>query len=319
MVVHTTATAPGSDVLLGSSGELSPDDLDVVAKAFTDAAYAVAEAWTGLVGGEVEVSVTEATPGPASLPPDADVEPGASFLDAVVGPSSFTAVGAFGGDLGSCLLVVPAALGLVLVDLLLGGTGRPTGERLLSEIDVDLLGTITAPTFDAIRRTNDPDHADAAVPVLEDLDEEQSAAALASGATVTFEATVGDHRRPFHLVLGAHAARSLTGAAPTAPVATSVDRSREILQHVVADVVVEAVVAFPPVLVASHRILALDVGDVIGLGSSTDQPLPLRIGQRQFATVLPARAGGDVACQVVATAFDAAGPHEFHPDLGGSL
>ena len=62
-------------------------------------------------------------------------------------------------------------------------------------------------------------------------------------------------------------------------------------------------------------LLGLDVGDVVSLGTETDQSLPLRVDGRHLADVRPARVGNDVACQVVATAVD--GP--LSNNSGGSL
>ncbi len=85
-------------------------------------------------------------------------------------------------------------------------------------------------------------------------------------------------------------------------IAAAPAESRAILASVLADVVVEAIVTFPSVQVPSHRILALDVGDVIGLGADPDAVLPLRVDGLHLADVRPARAGSDVACQIVSTA-----------------
>ncbi|MEI2654846.1 MAG: FliM/FliN family flagellar motor C-terminal domain-containing protein [Microthrixaceae bacterium] len=78
---------------------------------------------------------------------------------------------------------------------------------------------------------------------------------------------------------------------------------------------------FPSVQVPSHRILALDVGDVIGLGADPDAVLPLRVDGLHLADVRPARAGSDVACQIVSTAVTTSrnsGKHSVSSPTGPS-
>lgn len=277
------------------------DELEAITRALAEVVVPLSTNWSELLGHEVEVTIGDVRPGPLPRPADAEPDPTASILDGLADPHAYIAIGAFGADLGTAALIIPTALGLVVVDLLLGGSGRPAGERALSAIDLDLLRTVTAPTFSALRRLGAADRFDEPVPVLTDLEEADLSARLAAGVAIDVMVTIGEHTQPLIVVLGPAAARLLAGSAVTTTAAAPAE-SRAILASVLADVVVEAIVTFPSVQVPSHRILALDVGDVIGLGADPDAVLPLRVDGLHLADVRPARAGSDVACQIVSTA-----------------
>lgn len=296
------------------------DELEAITRALAEVVVPLSTNWSELLGHEVEVTIGDVRPGPLPRPADAEPDPTASILDGLADPHAYIAIGAFGADLGTAALIIPTALGLVVVDLLLGGSGRPTGERALSAIDLDLLRTVTAPTFSALRRLGAADRFDEPVPVLTDLDEADLSARLAAGVAIDVMVTIGEHTQPLIVVLGPAAARLLAGSAVTTTAAAPAE-SRAILASVLADVVVEAIVTFPSVQVPSHRILALDVGDVIGLGADPDAVLPLRVDGLHLADVRPARAGSDVACQIVSTAVTTSrnsGKHSVSSPTGPS-
>lgn len=288
------------------------DELEAITRALAEVVVPLSTNWSELLGHEVEVTIGDVRPGPLPRPADAEPDPTASILDGLADPHAYIAIGAFGADLGTAALIIPTALGLVVVDLLLGGSGRPAGERALSAIDLDLLRTVTAPTFSALRRLGAADRFDEPVPVLTDLEEADLSARLAAGVAIDVMVTIGEHTQPLIVVLGPAAARLLAGSAVTTTAAAPAE-SRAILASVLADVVVEAIVTFPSVQVPSHRILALDVGDVIGLGADPDAVLPLRVDGLHLADVRPARAGSDVACQIVSTAVTTSRNSGNHP------
>ncbi len=296
------------------------DELEAITRALAEVVVPLSTNWSELLGHEVEVTIGDVRPGPLPRPADAEPDPTASILDGLADPHAYIAIGAFGADLGTAALIIPTALGLVVVDLLLGGSGRPAGERALSAIDLDLLRTVTAPTFSALRRLGAADRFDEPVPVLTDLEEADLSARLAAGVAIDVMVTIGEHTQPLIVVLGPAAARLLAGSAVTTTAAAPAE-SRAILASVLADVVVEAIVTFPSVQVPSHRILALDVGDVIGLGADPDAVLPLRVDGLHLADVRPARAGSDVACQIVSTAVTTSrnsGKHSVSSPTGPS-
>ena len=309
-----------SHVFGDGAAHFGADELEAITRALAEVVVPLSTNWSELLGHEVEVTVGDVRPGPLPRPADASPDPTASILDVVVDPHAYIAIGAFGADLGTAALIIPSPLGLVVVDLLLGGSGRPAGERALSAIDLDLLRTVTAPTFSALRRLGAADRFDEPVPVLTDLDEADLSARLAAGVAIDVMVTIGEHTQPLIVVLGPAAARLLAGSAVTTTAAAPAE-SRAILASVLADVVVEAIVTFPSVQVPSHRILALDVGDVIGLGADPDAVLPLRVDGLHLADVRPARAGSDVACQIVSTAITTSrnsGKHSVSSPTGPS-
>ena len=296
------------------------DELEAITRALAEVVVPLSTNWSELLGHEVEVTIGDVRPGPLPRPADAEPDPTASILDGLADPHAYIAIGAFGADLGTAALIIPSPLGLVVVDLLLGGSGRPAGERALSAIDLDLLRTVTAPTFSALRRLGAADRFDEPVPVLTDLEEADLSGRLAAGVAIDVMVTIGEHTQPLIVVLGPAAARLLAGSAVTTTAAAPAE-SRAILASVLADVVVEAIVTFPSVQVPSHRILALDVGDVIGLGADPDAVLPLRVDGLHLADVRPARAGSDVACQIVSTAVTTSrnsGKHSVSSPTGPS-
>lgn len=302
-------------MLLSDTVHLGVAERDAITRAFAEVAFPLAEAWTELVANDVEITVTEVRPGPSPRPIDAEPDPTASILAEVDGPDVFSAIGSFGGELATNALIIPTSLGLVVVDLLLGGTGRPAGDRTLSAIDRELLTTMVGPTFAALRHLGAPNRVAGAVTVLTSLEEDEISARLASGVVVELTVTVAGHSQPLLVVLGPPAARHLSGAVAVSAVEAPAEESRAAIRALLTEVVIEAVVSFPPILVPSRTVLGLDVGDVVSLGTETDQSLPLRVDGRHLADVRPARVGNDVACQVVATAVD--GP--LSNNSGGSL
>lgn len=308
----TPASSAVTNSVFGhGNASVGAGEFDAITRALADLVVPLTEAWTAVLGGEVTIEIGEVGAGPVPRPSDAEPVPGASMLDGITGEGAYLALADLDAELGTVALAIPTALGLVVVDLLLGGSGRPTGDRSLSAIDLDLLATVAPPTFGCLRHIGPPERLEQPVELVTEIEEVEIEARLGGGATVAVTVTVGEHVHPFTLLFGAGAARFLAGT--TGPTATESlpGQSRHLLERVLSDVVVEAVVAFPPVLVPSHRIIGLDIGDVIGLGTHPDDPLPLRVDGRRIADVLPARAGGDVACQVVSTAID---PSTFHAD-----
>ena len=189
------------------------DELEAITRALAEVVVPLTTNWSELLGHEVEVTIGDVRPGPLPRPADAEPDPTASILDGLADPHAYIAIGAFGADLGTAALIIPTALGLVVVDLLLGGSGRPTGERALSAIDLDLLRTVTAPTFSALRRLGAADRFDEPVPVLTDLEEADLSGRLAAGVAIDVMVTIGEHTQPLIVVLGPAAARLLAGSA----------------------------------------------------------------------------------------------------------
>jgi hypothetical protein len=158
--------------------------------------------------------------------------------------------------------------------------------------------------------------------VLDGLEDEHIFDRLGGGVTLQFNVTIADQARPAFVVVSPSGSRSLAGTA--AAIRARDDDSRRLIATALANVIVEAVVTFPPVEVPSHQILSLGVGDVIALGLPADAALPLEVDGHHLADVRPARAGAELACQVVSTVVGGGTPFPDRPPivmpaLGGLL
>jgi flagellar motor switch protein FliM len=199
----------------------------------------------------------------------------------------------------------PSRTAAVVVDLLLGGTGRdePSG-RALTEIEIQVLGRLVqqclAPiaaawsSLVALRPRVGKVHADPDEP-----------AAIAPGEPVLrteLEVLLGDLSLTAALwvpngVLAA-ALRGLEPAAPAPSASRGASDGPALDVDVIRSVPVDVCVTFPPVPMTPAAILALDVGDVIRL-HPTDQPLELSAGDVRIGWVRPAQHAGRTACQVL--------------------
>lgn len=305
----STTTASTDDSPFGGV-RLADGERESIARAFIDVVLPMGAAWTSLLGRETEVAIGAIGSGPVPRPAELEPDPTASLLDDVAADGAFVALGHLGGELGTVAVVIPTGLGLVAVDLMLGGSGRPTGDRTLSEIDLDLLRSAAGPTFVALRHLGPPELVDTPAPFVDDIEEPELVARLAGGLTVEIEVTSGDETLPFTIVLGPSAARLLTGAASVSTTEAPAGHSERVIRSVLSDVPLEAVVTFPTVEVPSHRILGLDVGDILELVTTPDTPLPLSVDGLHLADVRPAIVAGDVACQVVRTTTGSTAPFE---------
>lgn len=308
-------------------GEAAPSrlddgEIDSINRSLTDAVLPLTAAWSGLLGRDLELSVGAVQPIPERLAPDAPI--GSTVLDGICEGTPYIAVAELGGDLGTVAVVVPTGLGHVTVDLLLGGAGRVPDDRELSAIDADLLAAVVEPTLGAIARLGG---ADRAPRILVGLEPHEINDRLAGGVSTEWLIRIGSTDRPLLVVVSARGARHLAGSGGVAAAETSAEESGRLLRSVMADVVVEAVVSFPPVDVPSQTVLRLGVGDVLGLSHGTDDPLPMQVDGLHLADVRPARAGDELACQVVATVeslrsiVDAAHANQVnaHSSTGGPL
>ena len=304
--------------------QFSSSDLEAVGRRFSELTFPLSSAWSSLIGVETLITVTEVTPGPAPTLDTLDPSSATTLLDLVDGAGAFRVIGNFGPDLDAIALVIGVPLGLVVVDRLLGGSGRHTEDRLFSEIDLNLLGAVIDPTFVAVSALRPAGQGHLSVGRMTDLSESELNTRLSGGCTVALSVSFGDQHLPMHLVLGQDATRELAGvrsqATHTTPLSKS--ESERSMQAALEQVNVEVVVSFEPVPVPSHRLMSLDVGDVIPLRVSPESPLPLFVDAKRFAAVRPARSGTQVACKVVDT-FPPAGDANTSADLssphGGSL
>jgi len=304
--------------------QFSPADFEVVARRFAELTFPLTAGWSNLLGSEVLINVSEVTPGPDPTSETLDPSSSATLLDNVAGAGSYRVIATFGPDLDAIAVVVPTALGLTVVDRLLGGTGRTIDNRRLTDIDRDLLSTVLEPTFGAIGELRPSGQGHLPIGRMTETIESELNDRLAAGSTVTITVVIGDERLPLHIVLGPAATRELAGVRSQSTHTTPLSKSESELkmQSALASVSVEVVVAFEPIKLPSHRVLALDVGDIISLRMTPDSALPLFVDERRLAEVRPARSGTQVACQVVSTFRDGTPDSSATPDshtFGGSL
>lgn len=317
--------APGTRSPFGSGlQQFSPDDLEAVGRRFSELTFPLSSGWSNLIGVETMVTVAEVTAGPVPTLETLDPSTSASLLDLVDGVGAFRVIGTFGPDLDAIALVIGVPLGLVIVDRLLGGSGRVTEDRQFSTIDLDLLGAVVDPTFGAVSTLRPAGQGHLSVGRMTEPSEAELNTRLSGGCTVVLSVSFGEQVLPMYLVLGQEATRELAGvrsqATHTTPLSKS--ESERSMQAALQQVSVEVVVRFEPVTVPSHRLMTLDVGDVIPLRAAPDSPLPLYVDSKRFATVRPARSGTQVACRIVETlspAGDASASADPSSEHGGAL
>ena len=205
---------------------------------------------------------------------------------------------------GAAVLTVPGPLALILVDLLLGGSGRPAGGiRLLSDIDAELLVGLLSASFDALIEGYSAVGTNAVRIVGSALDPAQLELGerLASLVVVSFDVTVGEQSAVLTLSLDRGAAEALVGGARVLASADGCEPARQLMTEALRDVRVQIVVEFPVTPVRSTELLRLVVGDVIPLSCPADGLLRLRVGTEPLASVRAARSGQRLACQIITT------------------
>lgn len=304
--------------------QFSANDLEAVGRRIAELTFPLSSGWSNVVGVETLITVAEVAPGPNPTLETLDPATSDTLLDLVAGADAFRTIGTFGPDLDAIALVVPVQLGLVVVDRLLGGAGRIDEDRRLSAIDLDLLETVVEPTFAAVSTLRPPGQGHLSVGRLSSATEAELNTRLSGGSLVTLTVRFGEQQLHMHLVLGQAATRELAGIRPQATHTTPLSKSESerSMQAALARVSVDAVIAFEPVTMPSHRLMTIEVGDVIRLRTPADAPLPLYVDGKRLANVLPARSGTQVACKVVETFFPTGDAHEpvtASPSTGGSL
>jgi hypothetical protein len=131
---RTSSEAPR--YVFGAGGQLSTEELEAVVRSLVDAIAPFTAAWTELLGCAVEVTIGGAQPSPTPPidddPLHAGIGPGRAeqMFAEIAGAQPFTAIGQLGPELGAVALLIPTALGLAVVDVLLGGAAdRPATGR----------------------------------------------------------------------------------------------------------------------------------------------------------------------------------------------
>ena len=274
--------------MFGGSSTLGPDDLTALHEIVSAAEALLTVSWTELFGRPLEVTSTVVTMS----------EPGVSIEGSFAAGAELRSVEISAVRTGDCtaLLVLPNTTGLMFVDLLLGGPGRAGGERALSLIDEDLLGTVVAPTLEALASVLPGGRT---IALIEGEDDDS--ARLTEGVRIEWSVTVGENTASVAVVISQLLAIQLLGTSDVTTAPGVADDPRAFLLGLLGDISVPVVIEFPPATVPSQTVLALSVGDIVPLGCSTDATLLLVVDGLGMATVRPALSGTTVACQVTTT------------------
>jgi flagellar motor switch protein FliM len=203
---------------------------------------------------------------------------------------------------GSSLLALPIAEALAIVDLRLAGSGEGDyPERMLTEVEQELLSPVVASVLDELRR------AMARLQPIESRLEQhethvQFVSIAAPGDTTLlarFDLTIGN--RPasqLTMCLPLRTVRELVegsadaGGGPSEAPDLSSDDSRRRLHEVPLDLVLQ----FPSFGSTPEALLNLAVGDEVHLGVATDRPLEVRAEGKLVAFATIGRSGVRKAC-----------------------
>jgi flagellar motor switch protein FliM len=203
---------------------------------------------------------------------------------------------------GRVVLHVPSALALALVDLRLGGDGRPpAAERGLTEIEHRLVSEMAAALLAEI-----PPALRSVLPI--ELGQPTS---TSSGVLVQ----VGRQSETWvflelRLVAGEQAEGSLTLCLPVAvllPVFEALERAEQEdhagrdsdVRERLLEVPVEVRVVFPDTRLTPLEVLSLAPGDVLSLRHDPTEPLALMVGGLRLAPVRPITRGKRLACEIL--------------------
>lgn len=209
---------------------------------------------------------------------------------------------------GSSAFQMPLTIALTAIDFLLGGHGKGTAERSLTEIELGLMKNLIdramaelTYAFNSVaevhpqiaRHESNPQFAQIAAP--SDM-----------MIVVTFHLKLNDIEGTATLCYPYNTLQpvldSFTGnLAQVLPTGNKAHEAAARLERAVLDVPVEFRAEFPSVRLTTDDLAALRAGDVIPLGITTDQPLTGIVGGVPTFVVRPARKGKRLACQILST------------------
>lgn len=199
----------------------------------------------------------------------------------------------------------PIQLASIVVDLLLGGSGRgETAVESLTEIEVQVLGRLVEQCLASLSVAWTPllQLRPRLVAVQTDPEALLPIAAGEPALRVRFRVVLGPHDLESAIwIPNGMLAAALRGLEPAQPVpgqrAVDAIGGGALDVEVLRSVPIGVTVAFPPVPMTPAAILDLAVGDVIPLHPVV-QPLELSAGDVRIGWVLPAQHAGRTACQV---------------------
>lgn len=300
--VHAPGTV-AEPFVFGAPVPLGDEELDALEAIHTAVGLRLAESWSELL--RIGCTVTPREVAPVDRQHLDNYEPSAahhSLIELVPVP-------------GAAVVIIPGGLALLLVDLLLGGSGRNEGAtRSLTAIDAELLANFVSASCDALAAGyatcgTTRVHLDVSGLDPEGLDLGER---LGSIVLVSFDVLLGEVSAELTIALDRAAAEAMVGGGSAVVDDQSDDDARQFMRDTLREVRVQVVVEFPKVMVRSTDLMRLGVGDVMPLPCSADGLLRLRVGDEPMGTVRAARAGSRLACQVVSSR------HVHHDDIDDS-
>jgi flagellar motor switch protein FliM len=201
---------------------------------------------------------------------------------------------------GRFLLSWPVELAMVLVDLMLGGAGRPLGRpRTPSALDLGLLERLFTKAIAEVPHLFASFAAVSVTDVRVDLDAKlfQGATFKSSFLAVWMSTEVGGVEHQATLGIPTLAVQPF--------IDTILGRNHDVVDEVppalerrLLDVPVEVRVGFRPLSLAATQLATLRPGDVITLDPTTEEPLHMAIGKLELAAVEPVTDGERLLVQV---------------------
>ncbi len=211
---------------------------------------------------------------------------------------------------GRFLLSCPVKLSMVLIDLMLGGTGAPLSEsRLPSALDLGLLERLFARTISEVPSLFTSFVAASVSDVRVDLEPKHFQGAASRGtflvlwlsvevAGIEYQSTLGIPMLAVHPFTDAILGRDEHGAT---------QEPHPGLHQRLLDIPVEVRVGFRPLSVPATQLADLCTGDVIALDWTSDEPLRMASGAVELAAVQPVTQGDRLLVEVTEETIDQRG------------
>jgi flagellar motor switch protein FliM len=213
---------------------------------------------------------------------------------------------------GTSAFQLPLTSVLTAIDLLLGGHGRDAPDRSLTDIEMGLTKTLLdramselSYAFDSVAEVH---------PQISRHESNPQFAQIASPSemmiVVTFQIRINESEGTGTLCYPYTTLQPVLDSfsGNLAQVLPTGDRARLEsikLRKAVLDIPIDFRAEFPAVSMAARDLAALQPGDVIPLGISTDTPISGLVGGKPTFVVRPARKGKRLACQVLTALSDA--------------
>jgi flagellar motor switch protein FliM len=213
---------------------------------------------------------------------------------------------------GTSAFQLPLTTVLTAIDLLLGGHGKDAPDRSLTDIELGLTRTLLdramselSYAFNSVAEVH---------PQIARHESNPQFAQIASPSemmiVVTFHVRINESEGPATLCYPYTTLQPVLDSfsGNLAQVLPTGDRAREEavkLRHAILDVPLDFRAEFPAVTIAASDLAAMQPGDVIPLGVSTDTPITGMVGGHPIFVVRPARKGKRLACQVLTPLPDA--------------